>query len=550
MRLVNRNEMEVIDRRSIEEFNIASWSLMQAAGLAVARAVQRYCEKQAKAKSLKIVAVCGAGKNGGDGLVAAAALKRKGFKVEVALLAEPNDLQGDSKRAFEAWKKNKGASTVIASTAFKADVIIDAIFGTGFSPRPHSGQSALPLSLQAIVRINECKREGAYVIAVDLPSGLDATTGQSTGTEALVVHANLTVTLGLPKLGMVGDPGVFSTGRLEVASLPFEPTLLHVENPPSVLIDPDEFGAHLRPRDVRAQKGDFGHVVIIGGSHRMPGALVMAVEAALRSGAGKVTGVVPGLDLVTALAARIPEAMWFPVESDVHGYLSSKDWPKVFEFLERLRGEQTVVVYGPGIGQTAGTGEWLRLLLETWSKTSLFSLVLDADALNLLSQANIASLLPVREADHLMPLVLTPHPGEAGRLLNQSAAEVQGSRFEAAQNLAKRFGAWVVLKGFRTLLANALGSMDVCSTGNPGMARGGMGDVLSGVLGARLAVVGEKSQRFAGCWRQALQAGIYVHGLAGDFAAHDVGMEGMIARDVIGEIPLAFRAVQDGDADR
>jgi NAD(P)H-hydrate epimerase len=471
-------EVRAMDRHAIERQGIPGYTLMQRAGEA---AFDLLLAAWPAARRLLIA--CGGGNNGGDGYVVARLAREAGLEVTVAALADPSRLAGDAARAYADYVASRGATVAFGeATVEAADVIVDALLGTGLDREVQGGLR------EAIEAINAA---GRAVLALDLPSGLHADTGRALGA---AVRADRTITFVGLKTGLFLGEGPVHAGELAFAGLgvaaPAPPPRL-------VRLEPDLLATLLRPRRRDAHKGDFGRVLVVGGAAGMPGAVRLAGEACLRAGAGLVT-VATRPEHVAAVVSGRPELM-------ARGVETAADLAPLIEAAE-------VVALGPGLGQ----GDWGRALFEA-VLASPRRLVVDADALNLLSAS------PRRREDW----ILTPHPGEAARLLGGSAREVQADRLAAVRGLAARFGGVAVLKGAGTLVLREGGTTWVCDRGNPGMAAAGMGDVLTGVI--------------AGLWAQfrdaesAAAAGVLVHALAGDLAA-SAGERGLLAGDVIGAL--------------
>lgn len=461
-----------LDRRAIAA-GLDGYTLMTRAGQA---AFQLLRERWPQAT--RIVVLAGPGNNGGDGYVLARLAWAQHLDVRVLTVGDHEQLRGEAAEAASAATRARVPEQSWQGILPEADVYVDALFGTGLN-KPVSGDFAA-----AIAALN---RSGRPVLALDLPSGLHADTGAELG-EA--VHADATLSFIALKAGLLTGRGPALTGELFFSSLSV-PESIYADLPPLAhrLVAADLNSLGRRPRD--AHKGQHGHVLIVGGNHGMAGAVALAGEAALRCGAGLVS-IATRPAHTAALTARRPELMCHGVEAA--GALAP------------LLARASVVVLGPGLGRD----EWARALFGAVLDAGL-PLVLDADALNLLAGQ------PERRPDW----VLTPHPGEAARLLGTSTAAVQADRFAAVAALAARYGGAIVLKGAGTLVHDGQG-ISLCPYGNPGMATAGMGDVLSGVTGALLA------QRQP----QAAALAVLAHALAGDKAAREGGERGLLAADL------------------
>lgn len=467
-----------IDRAAIEIAGIAGYTLMtRAARAALEAAVAAW----PRARRWQVLA--GAGNNGGDGYVLARLAAEQGIGVSVLALADPQALQGDAARAYRDFTASGG---VVRSWQGKldarAELLVDGILGSGLA-RTVAGEHA-----RAVEALN---RHQAAVLALDIPSGLSADSGAVLGT---AVHADLTVTFVGLKAGLFLDRGPEHVGRLRFAGLEVPAACRESLTPVMRRIDDRCVTAALPPRARGAHKGDFGHVVVVGGAAGMAGAARLCAEAALRCGAGRVS-VATSPAHCALLTAGCPEIM-------CHGLPGP-------ETLEPLLARATVVAIGPGLG-TAGWAEALWAIV----RRQRLPMVVDADALNLLARA----------PERVEQRVLTPHPGEAGRLLERTAAEVQADRPGALRQLQARYGGSVVLKGAGTLVSAADGAPWLSTAGNPGMATAGMGDVLTGVIAGLLAqgLDGETAAR----------VGVEIHARAGDAAAGEAP-RGMLASDLL-----------------
>ena len=472
-------QVRALDADAIGRLGIPGVTLMQRAATAALRALHG---RWPAARSVTIV--CGPGNNGGDGYVLARLAKAAGL--EVAVLAASPPSSGDAKQACEAWTAAGGEIEPCSAQALaRGEIIVDALLGTGLHGPPRA----------AIARaIGEINGSGHPVLALDVPSGLDADTGAPYG-EAVRADATLTF-VGL-KTGLYLGEGPRLCGTVLFDDLELAPL---IEPPPPRIerIVAAEIARALPRRPRTAHKGDFGSVLIVGGGEGMPGAARLAGEACLRVGAGRVT-VAAAPQNVSAIAAGRPELMC----------LALRGRP----MLREAAALADVIVVGPGLGRDAWAREALEVVLESGRP-----LVIDADALNIIAE----SPPPARTG-----WILTPHPGEAGRLLGASAAEVQRDRLNALERLTARYGGTVVLKGAGTLVGAPERVPALCDRGNPGMASPGMGDVLTGVVAGILA-------QCADPWIAA-RVGVLVHAMAGDAAARD-GERGLTAGDVIGEL--------------
>jgi ADP-dependent NAD(P)H-hydrate dehydratase / NAD(P)H-hydrate epimerase len=478
-RLYSADAVRELERRACAHRGITPGELMERAGAAALAALSR---RWPAARSVAVV--CGAGNNGGDGYVLARLAREQGLDVTVHAIASPTNPSGDAAAAARRYGDVGGVLHTFAGAPITAaDVIVDGIFGIGLV-RPVQGAEAA-----AITAINDA---GRPVLALDVPSGLEADTGRVLGT---AVHAQLTVTFLALKAGFFTGAGPAHAGLVELAQLGCEAAEGADPAPVARLISHGRHPFPLPRRRRDAHKGECGHVLVIGGDHGMAGASLLAGEAAARVGAGLVTVATRPEHARLQLAAR-PELMVAGVEGPAQ--------------LEPLLDHATVVAVGPGLGQ----GDWGARLLACVLESRL-ARVLDADALNLLA----------RDPVQYPRWVLTPHPGEAARLLGCTSADIQRDRFAAVQALRDRYGGTVVLKGAGSLIAGARGDIAVCTDGNPGMASGGMGDVLTGVIAGLIAQGLDQDS--------AAEAGVCLHGAAADGAAAEGGERGLLARDLM-----------------
>jgi NAD(P)H-hydrate epimerase len=479
-----------LDRLAIEAAGIPGYTLMtRAAGAAWAALRARW------PRARRLVVLCGAGNNGGDGFVLARLARADGRQVRVLQLGDAQRIRGDALTARDAWLDAGGTVDPFAPGALaEAELIVDAVLGTGFAGR---------LDARWIEVIGAVNATDIPVVAMDIPSGLHADTGHVADA---AVRAQLTVTFIAPKPGLYTGEGPAYCGKIVCADLEVPAGVRQQVTPAAYLWQEPPAGLLAMPRARTAHKGAYGHVLVIGGDHGMAGAARLAGEAALRTGAGLVS-VATRPEHAAAITAGCPELM-------CHGVADARE-------LQPLLDRATVLVIGPGLGRSA----WAQALLGH-VLTTRQPCVLDADALNLLARE------PAVRAHSL----LTPHPGEAARLAGLDSRAVQADRFAAAQAISERYGAVTVLKGAGTVI-QAPGRLPVlCAAGNPGMASGGMGDVLSGVLGALLA------QGMA--LPEAAVTGACLHARAADRAAA-AGERGLLARDVIAALRGVIAACQE-----
>jgi len=516
MKVLTSKEMKEIDRKAIEEIGIPGPVLMENAGLQVVRVLRAIFPQPGREK---IVIVAGKGNNGGDGLVVARHLFNCGAVPLVLLLAGREEVRGDAAlnlkiaasigitikeiRSQEDWKRQK-------KVLERATVIVDAIFGTGLV-KPAAG-----LYARAIDGIN---KSGAFKLAVDIPSGLS-----SDGYELIgpAVRADLTVTLAAPKIGHIFPPSEELVGELVVADISVPRALLEDDHLKLELVEKPSLLPSFKKRKRDAHKGTYGHIFIISGSLGKTGAASMAARAALKMGAGLVTVGTPA-SCLPIVARSMAELMTEPLAETKEKTISAEALPRAMNL---IRGKDALLV-GPGISTQESTCEFLWKLIP---KIKL-PVVIDADGLNILSlKPELLSKLP-------RPAILTPHPGEFARLIGSSIAEVLEKKLELVPSFTQKYGVYLVLKGYRTLVADPEGRIFINPTGNPGMATGGSGDVLSGMIASLLMQLKDPLQ--------AAIAAVYVHGLSGDLAAQKIGEKALIAGDLIRFLPQALKMMED-----
>ncbi len=519
MKIVTAAEMREIDRITSEQFRIPSLTLMDNAGSAVAEFALSI---HPSAKTFGVI--CGKGNNGGDGFVAARKLHEAGKEVRLLLLARVSELRGDAASKYQRLPlKSADASFAVfessghlnaAKPVFDCDVLIDAILGTGFRP-PVSGPYA-----EAIAKINA---SNPPVIAVDIPSGADADVmGEQTGA---VARADAVVTFTAPRPAHIfGD---LTSGPTIIAQIGSPDGAIKSSLNLNV-ITPKDILPPIGPRPRNSNKGMYGHVLVVGGSQGKSGAAAMAGFSALRTGAGLVTAATP-LSVLGSVAGYRPELMVEGLAETDSGSISMH----ALEAFERIAENKTVLAIGPGISRHPDTAEFVRRIVEK-SRTPI---VLDADGLNAFEGK--ANQLNGRGRT----LVLTPHPGEMSRLTGLSTAAIQRDRIHVARSFAKERGLILVLKGDRTIVAKSDGEAWVNTTGNPGMATGGTGDILTGMVAGMLA---QNPQHGF----EAVLAAVYLHGWAGDIARDQMGERSLVATDLIDTLPEAFRRVQAQTAEK
>jgi ADP-dependent NAD(P)H-hydrate dehydratase / NAD(P)H-hydrate epimerase len=507
-------DMRAADRSTIEEIGLPGALLMENAGAAVAAAVvARYPGARHP------VVVCGKGNNGGDGFVVARRLLPRG--ATAVLLARREEVAGDARVHLQAYEKSggtlleagaPGAWTVAEARLRSADLVIDAVLGTGLDREPRG------LAREAIASMRGAADRGVPVVAIDLPSGVPTDSGQVPWP---AVRASLTVTFAAAKLGHVLPPACDLVGELIVADIGIPESCVEATGWRVGLIEARDAERAFGARAPAAHKGTLGHVLVVAGSLGKTGAAVLASTAALRAGAGLVTLATAEKALHFMPGLR-PEVMAEPLAATAAGAIGKDALDRALA----LADSRDAVVLGPGLGQEAATREFVREFLARCSRP----LVVDADGLNALGALGDPGTGPSGPWSRERAMVLTPHPGEMARLMNTTVADVQSRRLDVARALSLRTGAHVILKGQRTLVAEPSGRVAVNPTGNPGMATGGTGDVLAGLVGALLA------RHDAGL---AAVAAVFVHGRAGDLAAARLGQSSLLAGDLIDDLPRA-----------
>lgn len=478
-RLYRAEQVRELDRRAIKDHGIDGFELMQRAGAKVFKVIRaRYPEAR------RLVACCGGGNNGGDGYVVAALARQAGFDARVIAMKNPEDLKGDARKAADAWL-DMGGPVGEPNGGIETDVIVDALLGTGLDREVRDDYADLIDSINA---------SEAVVVSVDVPSGLHADTGMPLGT---AVHADVTVSFIGRKRGLETGRAPDYTGHLLFDRLNVPDAVYRDLDPDAECLSADVARDRMPPRSKTAHKGTLGHVLICGSDFNMPGAVLLTARAALTAGSGLVS-VATRREHSLALAGSLPEAMWADGEEG--------------DTLDALAERADVIALGPGLG----TSDWSRAV---WGRmlNSDRPVVLDADGLNLLAAHGFER----------QQWILTPHPGEAARLLDVAVAEIQRDRFAAVRALAERFGAVVVLKGAGSLIADPAGRVALCPFGNPAMATAGMGDALTGIIGS---LVGQGAELFdAAC------AGVVLHARAGDVAAEN--RRAILAGELIDALP-------------
>ncbi len=498
MKLVKAKEMSLLDQKTISELGIPSLVLMENAARGVLGAVEKYYP-QAK----RVLIVAGKGNNGGDGIALARMLYLKGLEVDLYLpLGEP---KGDAKKQLEIVRK-LGLKPLLEESDYGAyELIVDALFGTGFSP-PVRGKAR-----QVIESIN---LSSVPVVAVDIPSGLSADSGRAVEP---FIRADITVTFQFPKLCHFLYPASKYCGKVLVQDISIPGYFAQDIKRELLLID----SLQLREREPDTYKNREGHILLVGGSTGKTGAVVLSAMASTRTGSGLVSvGVPEGLN--PTVESLLIEEMTLPLKG-----IDRLSYFCVDEILEQ-KDRFSALGVGMGMGRYEEGQDIVVSLLERWDKP----LLLDADALNNLADSGELDLLKRRKA----PTVLTPHVGEFSRLSGIASDDIVASQTDVAQEFATEYGCYLVLKGARTVIATPEGYAFLSARGTPAMAKGGVGDVLAGMLTSLLGKVGDVEE--------ALKLGVFLHGLAGEVAHKRTHTESLRARDIIDAIPMAYTAIE------
>jgi len=511
LRVVTAEEMKKLDQAAIEDYKVPGLVLMENAGRQVVEVIRKIL---GSVRGKVVTVFVGKGNNGGDGFVIARHLLNMGAEVKVLALAELEEITGDAATNLDIWRKmgqkvyslqHGDGINIVRLVLMNTDLIVDAIYGTGFRGK----------MVEKTGRIVEVLNgSGKPIVAVDIPSGLEADTGKANGP---CIRATHTVTFALPKLGLILEPGADYAGELHVADISIPTVLIEKEAPQRYLITADMVKEWLPPRPSAAHKGNFGRVMVVAGSRGMTGAACLVGEAALRAGAGLVTVAVPE-SLHDIMESKLTEVMTVPLPDTGKGSLSRDARQKILSLLENAN----VLAIGPGLSTVPEVVTMLRELLPSVR----IPCVIDADGLNAL--AGEVDILRKIQA----PVVITPHPGEMARLMGVTIREIQEDRLSVAGKAATTWNVVSLLKGARTVVAAPNGAIYINPTGNPGMATGGSGDVLTGVVAALIA------QGLGPA--QAASAGAYIHGLAGDIGAGIKGMIGLTAGDILLNLPAAI----------
>jgi NAD(P)H-hydrate epimerase len=519
MKIVSVKEMRAIDKAAIKGLGIPGVILMENAGQSVVDAMEDFFDMEGVGK---VTVVCGRGNNGGDGFVVARYLMNQGIVVDVFVIAETlTSISGDAKKNLDVLKKlgfkpqtvkTKKDIGKLRVSIYSSDIVVDAIFGTGFSGK---------LGGMAAMIVRELNESGIPLVAVDTPSGIDSDIGSVAGS---AVKADLTVTMGLPKQGQFLYPARHYVGELYVADIGFPEQVIEEVDPAGTLVDSTVVQRFLPWRAPNLHKGAFGRILIIAGSTGMTGAAAMSATSALRAGAGLVYLAIPE-HLNPILETKCTEAITVPLPHTSDGSMAIGAYGALMERIEGV----DVVAIGPGMGQNRETQKLVRKVV----KDAPVPLLIDADGINAL----IGSLSILKKRS--MPTIVTPHPGEMERLIDEGAAEIESNKIEVAQRYAAKWGVILILKGAPTVIAEPDGSFWLNGHVNSGLATAGSGDVLSGLI---IGFLGQRTTALA-----AAVSGVHIHGLCGEVLLEEVGEHAMIAGDLINAIPKAIKRITNPD---
>lgn len=513
MKVATAEQMQELDRKAIELYGIPGIVLMENAGRGAAEVI---LDSFPDLKTRKIAIIAGKGNNGGDGLVIARYLLNQGMNVKVYLLTDPKSLRGEAETNFNIFHRMRGEIVSLPSSKdyIKAkrelerfDLLVDGIFGTGLDAEVRGYYR------EVIEHLNTLQKP---MVAIDVPSGLDVNTGRPLGA---AIRASLTITFGLPKIGHLIPPGLDYVGKLKVIDIGLPKRLLEEEKIPTYLLEKVEIQKGLsRPKHPDPHQGDHGHLLVIAGSVGKTGAAAMACQAARRMGAELVTLAIPK-SLNPIMEMKLTEVMTEPLPETPKQTLSLR----AFHAITRLCENKKAILIGPGLGTFKET----QLLVLKLIRSLNLPIILDADGLTALTMQ--PKTLPV--SNH--SLILTPHPGEMARLMQTTLKEILEDRIRMSRNFSQSHAVHLILKGYPTLITTPKGEVFINPTGNPGMASSGTGDVLAGMIGGLLC------QGFDII--TSLQMAVYLHGMAGDQGAQEMGEKSLMATDMIEKIPTLLK---------
>ena len=517
MIIVTTRQMQQMDKNTIKTFGIPGRVLMENAGRGAIEVLSDHFDLE----GARVAVVAGRGNNGGDGFVIGRYLMEMGVSVSFFLLSTRDRVQGDARANMDLVLTllaehsrsqfieipDQEALEAIAEILLDHDLFVDAIFGTGLN------SDVRGIYRDVIERIND---SGKAIFSVDIPSGINADTGTVCG---VAIQADATATFAFAKAGHILYPGNFHTGNLEVIDIGIPGHIAKAQSPNIFLPEPHDIAGLIPARDFNAHKGNFGHLLVLAGATGKTGAAALCANAAMRTGAGLVTLGVPE-GLMPVMEPMVIEPMTTSLAQSPSGGLGAAALDDIITLLA----DKSAVALGPGMGTDPGTRELIKSIMAIAS----IPMVIDADGLNCI--ANDPDILDTVKA----PMILTPHPGEMARLTGKTTVDIQQNRMETARNFAERHKVILVLKGAQTLVACPDGAVFICPTGNPGMACGGMGDVLTGMIAAFLAQDLPPES--------AALAGVYIHGLCGDLLSEDHAF-GFPASDMMAGIPRALNTL-------
>ncbi|MFO7754331.1 MAG: NAD(P)H-hydrate dehydratase [Desulfobacteraceae bacterium] len=513
MYLVNAEQMRQMDEETINDFGIPGAVLMESAGRGAFDMIMR---EFPDIRSMEVCILAGRGNNGGDAFVVARYLMEQNIEVNIFLLSSISRVKGDAKTNLELVQKmireysyapiteipDEESFNNLKEDILDHDLYVDGILGTGLS------SDVTGFFREVIHTVNLSRRP---VFSIDIPSGLNADTGKPCG---IAVKATATATFGHAKTGHILYPGDEHTGKLGVIDIGIPEFITRKYHSGIHLLETEEVKNLFRPREKTSHKGDFGHAFILAGSPGKTGAAVLAANAAARCGAGLVTLGVPE-SINNSVEPQVTEPMTCPLAEDAGGCVDDSAYFRIVNLLK----DKDAFAFGPGSGTGSGTAALLKKLVRTVD----IPFIIDADGLAIIAEE--VDMLK----DSSSGIILTPHPGEMARLTGKTAKEVQENRLECAREFADKYGVILVLKGAKTVIALPEGGTFICPAGNPGMATGGMGDVLTGII-TSLAVQGFNPETAAA-------AGVHIHALAGDLLLKETGGPGFLASDMLKAIP-------------
>ncbi len=518
MKIVTATEMKRIDRRTIEEFAIPGERLMEKAGKGIFSAVRRMLS-ELKTPRPSVLLFAGRGNNGGDAFVVARLLHESGIPNLTVLLAEESDLRGDAATNFGRLKRTGAEITVVREAKDlqkiphrEASLIVDGILGTGIKGEVRGFYA------EVIEFINHALGRDKKIVAVDIPSGINGDTGSHEGP---CVRADVTATMGLPKEGLLRRDALNFVGKLEVVDIGIPPQVIEEAEGDAELLTEKEMSNLLPRRQRITHKGDYGRVFVLAGSRGLTGAAAMVCSAAMRAGSGLVFLGIPA-SLNSVLETKLTEPMTIPLDETPQGTVAYSALAELLEHLSTC----TNAIIGPGISTHPATAQ----LVEEILRKARVPLLIDADGLNCLhGKTELLHKYPA-------PLIVTPHPGEMSRLTGLDSGHILSHPWEVAADFARQNGVIVILKSAETVIADTDGSLHVNIAGDAGMASGGMGDVLSGVIGS---LIGQGLKPI-----DAAKLGTFVHGLAGELGAKQKGQLSLIASDIIELLPTALQMIR------